>query len=96
MGGRPKGVTIRGVRFRPGEVDWEDAHGVSRDALPDFDAIRNGATGFVGAKITSAGLVGKVGNYLIVITEYDAGDLESTEFDYTLIPLRPKTAVRYH
>lgn len=94
MGGKPKGVVIGGVRFRPGEVTWEDAHGVSRDALPDFGAIRSGTSGFVGAKITSAGLVGKVGNYLIVITEH--GDPGDTEFDYTLIPLRPRTTVRYH
>jgi len=93
MGDRPKGVIIKGVRFRPGEVDWEDAHGISRDALPDFDSMRNGNGGFVGAKITSAGLVGRVGRYLIVITEKDD---DCKEFDYTLIPLRPKTAVRYH
>jgi hypothetical protein len=93
MGDRPKGVTIKGVRFRPGEVDWEDAHGVSRDILPDFDAMRNGNGGFVGVKTTSVGLIGRVGRYLIVITEKDE---EDTEFDYTLIPLRPKTTVRYH
>jgi hypothetical protein len=55
--------------------------------------MRNGNGGFVGAKITSAGLVGRVGRYLIVITEKDD---DCKEFDYTLIPLRPKTAVRYH
>ena len=41
---RPKGVVIQGVRFRPGEVDWEDAHSTTRGKLPDFDAMRNGST----------------------------------------------------
>ncbi len=86
-----RGVTIQGVRFRPGEVDWEDAHSATREKLPDFDVMRQ--TGqYVGSKITTTGLVAKVGRYLLVVTEKDEA---LTEFDYTLIPLRPKVQVRY-
>jgi hypothetical protein len=88
---KAKGVVINGVRFRPGEVDWEDAHGATREKLPDFDAMRQGGT-FIGSKITTTGLVGRVGKYLIVITENDEA---LSEFDYTLIPLHPKSQVRY-
>ena len=88
---KAKGIVINGVRFRPGEVDWEDAHGVTRDKLPDFDAMRAGSTYF-GTKITTTGMIAKVGKYLIVITEKDE---KLSEFDYTLIPLRPKKHIRY-
>lgn len=88
---RAKGVVIHGVRFRPGEVDWEDAHGVTREKLPDFDAMRQGGSYF-GSKITTTGLIAKIGTYLVVVTEKDES---LSEFDYTLIPLRPKTQVRY-
>jgi hypothetical protein len=90
--GRPKGVVIRGVRFRPGEVDWEDAHSTTRGKLPDFNAMREGGV-FIGSKITSAGLIAKIGKYLLIITEKDEA-LE--EFDFTLIPLHAKTEIRYH
>jgi len=89
---KAKGVLIQGIRFRPGEVDWEDAHSTTRGKLPDFEAMRQGST-FVGSKITSAGLLAKIGKYLLVITEKDEA-LE--EFDYTLIPLRAKILIRYH
>jgi hypothetical protein len=88
---KPKGVVINGVRFRPGEVDWEDAHSVMREKLPDFDALRAGAQ-YLGSKITSTGLIGRVGKYLLVITEKDEA---LTEFDYTLIPIHSKYQVRY-
>ena len=88
---RAKTLVINGIRFRPGEVDWEDANGVTRDKLPDFDAMRQGGM-YVGSKITTTGLVGKVGKYLLVITEKDE---KLSEFDYTMIPLRPKTQIRY-
>jgi hypothetical protein len=88
---KPKGVVINGVRFRPGEVDWEDAHSATRDKLPDFEAMRQ-AGRYVGAKITSTGLIARVGRYLLVITEKDEA---LTEFDYTLIPLRAKVQIRY-
>jgi hypothetical protein len=88
---KPKGVVIHGVRFRPGEVDWEDAHGARREKLPDFDAMRQGAV-YIGSKITTTGLVAKIGKYLIVITEKDE---TLSEFDYTLIPLKAKVQVRY-
>ena len=88
---KPKGVVINGVRFRPGEIDWEDAHGATREKLPDFDAMRQGGT-YIGSKITTTGLVAKIGKYLIVITEKDE---KLSEFDYTLIPLKPKVQVRY-
>ena len=90
--GRPKGVVIRGVRFRPGEVDWEDAHSTTRGQLPDFEAMREGSV-FIGSKITSTGLIAKIGKYLLIITEKDEA-LE--EFDFTLIPLHAKTEIRYH
>jgi len=54
--------------------------------------MRNGNT-FVGSKITSAGLIAKIGKYLLVITEKDE-PLE--EFDFTLIPLHAKIQLRYH
>lgn len=89
---KPKRPIINGIRFRPGEVDWEDAHSVTREKLPDFEAMRQG-TQHLGTKISTTGLIAKIGKYLLVITEKDE---QLTEFDYTLIPLRPKTQVRYH
>jgi hypothetical protein len=89
---KPKGIVINGIRFRPGEVDWEDAHSGTREKLPDFDVMRQGGQ-YVGPKITSTGLVAKVGKYLLIITEKDEA---LTEFDYTLIPLRPKVQIRYN
>ena len=88
---KPKGVVIKGVRFRPGEVDWEDAHTLTREKLPDFDTLRQGGQ-YIGSKITSTGLIAKVGKYVLVITEKDEA---LTEFDYTLIPLRAKFQIRY-
>jgi len=88
---KPKGVVINGVRFRPGEVDWEDAHSGTRDKLPDFEAMRQGGQ-YVGSKITSAGLIAKIGKYLLIVTEKDEA---LSEFDYTLIPLRAKVQIRY-
>jgi hypothetical protein len=90
--GKAKGVLINGVRFRPGEVDWEDAHSTTRGKLPDFDAMRQGNS-FVGSKITSTGLIAKIGKYLLIVTEKDEM-LE--EFDFTLIPLHAKNQIRYH
>ena len=88
---KPKGVVINGVRFKPGEVDWEDAHSATRDKLPDFEAMRQGGQ-YVGSKITSTGLIARIGKYLLVITEKDE---QLTEFDYTLIPLHSKIQIRY-
>jgi hypothetical protein len=89
---KQKGVIINGIRFRPGDVDWEDAHSATREKLPDFEAMRQGGQ-YVGPKITSTGLIGRIGRYLLVITEKDEALLE---FDYTVIPLRAKFQVRYH
>jgi hypothetical protein len=89
---KQRGVLINGVRFRPGDVDWEDAHSATRDKLPDFDTMRQGGQ-YVGPKITSTGLIGRIGRYLLVITEKDEA---LSEFDYTVIPLRSKYQVRYH
>ena len=47
---------------------------------------------YIGSKITSTGLIAKIGKYLLVITEKDEG---LTEFDYTLIPLHAKVQIRY-
>ena len=88
---RAKGVVINGVKFRPGEVDWEDAYGVSREPLPNFAAMRQRGA-WIGKKVTTAGLVARVGFYMLVIQERDE---EQKEFDYTLIPLRASTSVRY-
>lgn len=88
---KAKGMVINGIRFRPGEVDWEDAHSVTRDKLPDFNALRAGSS-YIGTKITSTGMIAKIGKYLLVITEKDE---KLSEFDYTLIPLRPKKQIRY-
>jgi hypothetical protein len=87
-----KGVIINGVKFRPGEVDWEDAFSISREKLPDFAAMRQRGA-WVGKKVTTAGLVARIGFYLLVIQERDE---EQKEFDYTLIPLRASTTVRYN
>ena len=86
-----KGVLINGVKFRPGEIEWEDAYGVSREQLPDFSTLRQRAS-WAGKKVTTAGLVARIGYYMLVIQERDE---EEKEFDYTLIPLRPSTIVRY-
>ena len=88
---RAKGVVINGIRFRPGEVDWEDAYSASREKLPDFAALRQRGQ-WIGKKVTSVGLVAHIGHYMLVIQERDE---EQKEFDYTLIPLRAKTEVRY-
>ncbi len=88
---KAKGVVINGVKFRPGEVDWEDAYGVSREPLPDFAAMRQRGA-WLGKKVTTAGLIARIGHYMLVIQERDE---EQKEFDYTLIPLRPSTTVRY-
>lgn len=88
---RAKGVVINGVKFRPGEVDWEDAFSISREKLPDFTALRQRGE-WMGKKVTTAGLLARVGHYMLVIQERDE---EQKEFDYTLIPLRARTEVRY-
>ena len=88
---RARGVVIKGVKFRPGEVDWEDAFSISRDKLPDFAAMRQRGS-WIGKKVTTAGLVARIGYYMLVIQERDE---EQEEFDYTLIPLRASTTVRY-
>ena len=88
---RAKGVVINGIRFRPGEVDWEDAFSISREKLPDFATLRQRGQ-WIGKKVTSVGLVARIGHYMLVIQERDE---EQKEFDYTLIPLRARTAVRY-
>lgn len=90
---KPKGVEIKGVRFRPGEVDWEDAYGQTRKPLPDFDKMKAGEEEFFGSKITAVGLIAKIGKYLVIITEHNQ---EADEYDYTLIPLHAKTVIRYH
>jgi len=89
--GKPRGVVIHGVRFRPGEVDWEDAQSSTRDKLPDFETLRQGGQ-YAGPKITTTGLVARIGKYLLVITEKDE---KLTEFDYTLIPIHSKFQIRY-
>ena len=88
---RAKGVVINGIRFRPGEVDWEDAYSASREKLPDFAVLRQRGE-WSGKKVTSVGLVARIGHYMLVIQERDE---EQKEFDYTLIPLRARTEVRY-
>jgi hypothetical protein len=89
---KPKGIVIKGVRFRPGEVVWEDAYGEGRSALPDFGKMKAGED-FVGSKITAVGLIAKIGHYLVIITEKND---EAEEYDFTVIPLHAKTEVRYH
>ena len=82
---------INGVPFRHGQVEWEDAYGDRGVALPDFSALR-APVSCVGTKMTTIGLVAKIGKYLIVITERNE---ELGTFDYTLIPLRAKTKITY-
>lgn len=88
---KQKGVVINGVRFRPAEVDWEDAYSASREKLPDFASLRQRGQ-FLGKKVTTVGLVAHIGHYLLVIQERDE---EQEEFDYTLIPLTSKSEIRY-
>jgi hypothetical protein len=88
---KPKGVVINGIRFRPAEVDWEDAYSVSREKLPDFASMRQRGV-WIGKKVTTVGLVARIGRYLLVIQERDE---EQEEFDYTLIPLQSKYEIRY-
>jgi hypothetical protein len=92
LGSRNKGVVIKGIRFRPGEVDWEDAYGKPRGPLPDFEAMKAG-TDFVGSKITAVGLIAKIGHYLVIITEKNE---EADEYEYSVVPLKAKIVIRYH
>ncbi len=87
-----KYTAINGVRFRPAEVLWEDAYGISRKPLPDFGKMKTGGE-FIGSKITAVGLVAKIGHYLVIITEKNE---EADEYDYTVIPLNAKTVIKYH
>jgi hypothetical protein len=87
-----KGQLIGGVRFRHGEVDWEGTRTTFREALPDFQKLRDGLV-YSGSKHTTVGLVAKIGRYILVITEQDE---DGFEYDYTLIPAKAKTAVHYH
>lgn len=89
---RPKGTTIKGVRFRPGTVEWEDAFSEGRKSLPDFEKMKMGEE-FVGSRITAVGLIAKIGQYLVIITEKNE---EADEYDYTVIPLQAKTVVAFH
>ena len=59
--------------------------------MPDFTAMRQRGS-WIGKKVTTAGLVARIGYYMLVIQERDE---EQKEFDYTLIFLRASTAVRY-
>ena len=88
---KARGTTIKGIRFRLGEVDWEDAHGITRGQLPDFEAMQQ-EDAHIGTKITSTGLVARIGKYLVVITEKNDMD---DEYDYTVIPLHAKIQIRY-
>ena len=88
---KPKGVVINGIRFRHGEVDWEDAYCMTREDLPNFEAMKTGNS-YIGSKFTAIGLIAQIGQYLLVITEKND---ESKEYDYSVIPLHAKTAVRF-
>ena len=88
---RRKGVVINGVKFRPGEVDWEDAFSIAGEKLPDFTLMRQRGQ-WIGKKVTTHGLLARIGNYMLVIQERDE---EEKEFDYTLIPIRARIEVRY-
>ena len=88
---KPKGVLIHGIRFRQAEVDWEDAYSSSREKLPNFATMRQRGQ-WIGKKVTTVGLVARIGRYLLVIQERDE---EQAEFDYTLIPLQSRSEIRY-
>ncbi|MBZ5544380.1 MAG: hypothetical protein LAO07_11975 [Acidobacteriia bacterium] len=88
---KPKGVLIHGIRFRHAEVDWEDAYSSSREKLPNFATMRQRGQ-WIGKKVTTVGLVARIGRYLLVIQERDE---EQEEFDYTLIPLQSRSEIRY-
>jgi hypothetical protein len=80
------------VRFRNGEVTWEDAYSSTRNDLPDFETMRTGQE-YVGAKFVSNGLVGKIGAYILVITSANTAE---GKYDYTLIPCKAKVQIQYH
>lgn len=76
------GLVINGVKFRPGQVEWEDAFGSSDAALPSFEAMKSDSE-FVGTKITTIGMIGKIGKYILIITRANE---DSDLYDYTLVP----------
>jgi hypothetical protein len=83
-------MTVNGVRFRLGELHWEDAFGVMRSELPKFSVLRRGAP--QGRIIKTAGWVAKIGRYWLVLTEHGAGpDI----YDFTLVPVRPKVIAKW-
>jgi len=86
-----KKITINGVAFRPGQLDWEDATGSRSAALPKFADLRTGKE-YAGRRKTSIGLIARIGRYLVVISERDE---ISGEYDYTLVPVHAKTEIRY-
>jgi hypothetical protein len=86
-----KFLIINGVKFRPGEIEWEDACTMMRSELPPFFDLRRGSK-TIGKVVTSVGLVARVGIYWIVISEH--GSAEDI-FDYTLVPMRSKIKVMW-
>jgi hypothetical protein len=87
----PKIVNVNGVNFRPGQLEWEDAVGQMRAELPDFAAMRAGKA-TIGRTITTIGMVGRVGNYYVIVTEYGTND---GIYDFTIVPTRPKVKVTW-
>lgn len=85
-------LTINGVTFRPGQVEWEDAIGQMRSPLPAFDKMRKGKA-MVGKIITSLGLVAQIGNYWVIVSEHGTAD---DIFDFTIVPMRAKVKVTWN
>jgi hypothetical protein len=81
---------INGIKFRSGEVTWQAPRSIFRETLPNFDRIMNGPT--LCETHATVGLIGKIGEYYLVITERnEVGE----EYDYTIIPCTGTTKVRY-
>jgi hypothetical protein len=83
-------MTVNGVRFRLGELHWEDAFSAMRAELPKFSALHKKVA--QGRIIKTAGWIAKIGRYWLVITEHGAGpDI----CDFTLVPARPRVTVKW-
>jgi hypothetical protein len=84
-------TVVNGVKFRAGQLDWEDAWSGTDTALPDLTALASG--GYGGVKFEATGLIGKIANYYIVITKHNE---DFSVCDFTLVPRKAKITVKYH
>ena len=84
------GLVINGIKFRHGQVTWDDAYGVNDSPLPDLSKVMEGKS-YMGSKITSVGMITRLGKYILVVTKIST---ERGLYDYTLIPFT-RTKITY-